>query len=90
MDALGSTNWQGGSCSGGHWLNPGDTIVTNCYVWRDGSMPGYWYRQASVPNGSRANGGNNGLFARWDAFSGSSSWKPAASMPACPQGPGQW
>lgn len=85
MDALGSTNWNGQTCSGGHWLNPGQTIVTNCYVWRNGSFPGYWYRQVSGPNGS-----NNGLFARWDSFSGDSAWKPAPSMPACAQGPGQW
>ncbi|MDD0857253.1 fibronectin type III domain-containing protein [Arthrobacter alpinus] len=38
MDALGSTNWDGQTCSGGHWLNPGQTIVTNCYVWRNGSF----------------------------------------------------
>ena len=85
MDALGSTNWQGGTCAGGHWLNPGNTIVSNCYVWRSGSMPGNWFRQQSGPNGA-----NNGLFARWDAFSNSSSWTPSSSMPKCAQGPGQW
>ncbi|ALO67715.1 hypothetical protein AS189_16035 [Arthrobacter alpinus] len=85
MDALGSTNWNGSTCDGGHWLNPGNTILTNCYVWRDGSEPGYWYRQVSGPNGS-----NNGLFARWDSFSTESDWKPSSSMPPCPQGPNDW
>ncbi|MET4002712.1 hypothetical protein ABIB48_001428 [Arthrobacter sp. UYCu511] len=87
MDALGSTNWTGSGCSGGHWLNPGQTILSNCYVYRDSSSgnQGNWFRQVSGPNGA-----NNGLFARWDSFSGSRSWKPSPNMPKCPQGPGQW
>ena len=87
MDALGSTNWTGSGCSGGHWLDPGQTILSNCYVYRDSSSgnQGNWFRQVSGPNGA-----NNGLFARWDSFSGSRSWKPSPNMPKCPQGPGQW
>ncbi|ALE05214.1 hypothetical protein AL755_06530 [Arthrobacter sp. ERGS1:01] len=78
MDALGSTHWVNNTCSSSsYWLDPGDTIQTNCYVNRSGSTPGKWYRQQSGPNA-----GNNGLFARYDSFSAGQRSQP---IPECPQ-----
>ncbi|PYI66688.1 hypothetical protein CVV68_12810 [Arthrobacter livingstonensis] len=78
MDALGGTHWVNGDCSSSqYWLNPGNTIVTNCYVNRSGSVPGKWYRQQSGPNAA-----NDNLFARWDSFSADQRNQP---IPECPQ-----
>ncbi|MBP2411449.1 hypothetical protein JOF48_000248 [Arthrobacter stackebrandtii] len=76
MDPASGTNWTGSSCRGGHWLNRGETMITNCYIDRPyGSNPGKWYRQVSGPNSA-----NNGLYARWDAFSGADRGQP---IPHC-------
>lgn len=75
MDPASGTNWTGSSCNGGHWLDRNQTMITNCYINRGGSKPGPWYRQISGPNAS-----NNGLYARWDAFSADQRAQP---IPPC-------
>lgn len=76
MDPQGSTNWTGSSCRNGHWLNRGESLVTNCYINRSGGeKPGPWYRQVSGSNSA-----NDGLFARWDAFSADQRSQP---IPPC-------
>lgn len=76
MDPQSSTNWTGSGCNGGHWLDSGTSMVADCYINRTGgSKPGKWYRQVTGTNAS-----NNGLFARWDAFSDADRAQP---IPAC-------
>lgn len=75
MDPASGTNWNGSGCNGGHWLDRGQTMTTTCYINRGGSKPGPWYRQVAGPNAS-----NNGLYARWDAFSAGDRAQP---IPPC-------
>lgn len=76
MDPAGGTNWNPPrSCNGNHWLYRGQTMQTRCYINRNGSVPGKWYLQIDGPNAA-----NNGLYARWDAFSDAQRAQP---IPPC-------